>query len=139
MLNMAEKHSLILKRPPRKLEYINKLLQYDQPATLFEKAKNWLVKDQTTRPHSISEWCQVLGSTKNNENTRDFLEELIQKDALVHEDTIGKKPNRKKVYRLDKQRLEQVLYKDPFWNWIRNLSIRIINSQENNRKIVKDF
>ena len=136
---MAENNSLILKQPPKKLEYINKLLEYDPPATLYEKAKTWITKKEETRPHSISEWCQILGSTSNNNNTRDFLEELVEKDALVSEGRVGKKPNEKEVYRIDKKRLEQVVYNDPFWNWIRSLSIRLINNQESNRKIVKDF
>lgn len=139
MLNMAETSHLILKEQPKRLEYINKLFQYDPPATLYEKAKTWITRDKTTRPHSISEWCQILGSTRNNQNTREFLEKLVEEEALVYEDTVGETPNTNDRYILDKARLEEVMYNSAFWKWTRPISERMYNNQEPNKKIVKDF
>lgn len=139
LLNMAEHQSLILNQPPKKLEYLNKLLQYDPPTTLYEKAKTWITKQEETRPHSISKWCEIVGSTSNNDNTRGFFEKLVEEEALVYEDTIGEPPNENEIYSLDKARLEEVMYNDPFWEWIKLVSFRVINNQEPNRKIVKDY
>lgn len=136
---MGETDKLILNKPPKNLEYLEKLLHYDSQATLLEKAKKWITQKDQTRPHSKSEWCEILGSTKNNSAVRTFLEKLIEKKALVYEDTKGKPPNQYDRYVLDKNRLEQVFYNDPFWNWIRDISIRMINNQESNRKVIKDF
>lgn len=139
MLNMGDKNNLILNEPPKKLEYIQKLLHYDAHDNIIEKAKKWITRTDQTRPHSKSEWCEILGSTKNNTSVRNFLKILIEEEALVYEDTKGEPPNQYDTYKLDKNRLEEVIYEDPFWNWIRDISIRMINNQESNRKIVTDF
>lgn len=136
---MGESKHLILKEPPKKLEYIKKLLNYDPNQTFLEKTKKWITRKDQTRPHSKSEWCEILGSTKNNTSVRNFLDILIEKNVLVYEDTKGQPPNEYDRYKLDKKRLENVFSKDPFWNWIRDISIRTINNQEPNKKVVNDF
>jgi hypothetical protein len=136
---MAENSSIIVQEPPKNLEYMNKLFKYDQQKTLLQKAKTFITKTDRTRPHSISEWCQILGSTKNNSSTRTFLEELVEKDALVEKGSKGNPPNECKLYILDKKRLEKVFYNDPYWSWIKDISFRVINGPEENKKIVTDF
>jgi len=136
---MAETNNLILKEPPKNLEYTKKLLNYDPKTTLLEKTKKWITRKDQTRPHSKSEWCEILGSTKNNTSVRNFLDILIEENVLVYEDTRGQPPNEYDRYKLDKKRLEQVFSQGPFWNWIRDLSIRIINNQEDDKKVVSDF
>lgn len=127
---MGENTCLIIDKKPRNLEYIEKLFNYDRKQTLIEKTKKWITRTDQTRPHSISEWCQILGSTETNPNTRNFLEKLVEQEALVLE---NEDSNGTKLYRLDKKKLENALYEDPFWNWIRDLSFRLIDNQEPNR------
>lgn len=136
---MGKTNNLVLNEPPKNLEYIEKLLHYDSHSTFLEKAKKWFTQTNETRPHSKSQWCKILGSTENNTATRSFLEKLIEKEALVHEETRGKPPNTYDVYRLDKTRLEEIIFEDPFWNWIRDISIRMINNQEPYKKVVTDI
>jgi hypothetical protein len=136
---MGESSNLILNKPPKNLEYIQKLLNYDPHTTFLEKAKKWVTQKNQTRPHTISEWCEILGSTKNNTSARSFLENLIKEDALIQEGNKGNPPNQSKTYRLDKKKLEQALYNDPFWNWIRDISIQIINNQEPYKKVKTDI
>jgi len=136
---MGESNNLVLNQPPKNLEYIEKLLNYDPQTTLLEKAKKWVTKKDRTRPHTISEWCEILGSTKNNTSARTFLQKLVEEDALINEGTKGEPPNESKTYRLDKKNLEKAIYNDPFWNWIRDISIKMINRQEPYKKVVTDI
>lgn len=133
---MGENTYLITDKPPKNLEYIQKLLNYDRKQTLLEKAKKYVTRTDQTRPHSISEWCNILGSTKTNPNTRKFLEKLVEQDALVMDE---ENSNGTELYRLDKKNLEEAFYNDPYWNWIREISFRIIDNQEPNRKTVTDI
>lgn len=139
MFNMGESSNIILNKPPKNLEYVQKLLNYDAHTTFLEKAKRWVTQTNRTRPHTISEWCEILGSSKHNSSARDFLEKLVDEEALIQEGTKGKPPNQSETYRLDKKKLEEAIYNDSFWNWIRDLSIQIINNQEPYKKVVTDI
>jgi len=68
-----------------------------------------------------------------------FLQKLVEEDALINEGTKGEPPNESKTYRLDKKNLEKAIYNDPFWNWIRDISIKMINRQEPYKKVVTDI
>lgn len=136
---MGNNTNLVLKKEPKKLRYIKILLSYDQSNTFLQKAKKWITKKDKTRPHTISEWCEILGSTKTNNNARKFLDKLVEEEALKHEDTTGQPPNEEKRYRLDKVRLEEAFYEDPMWNWIRDIAFRTINNQEPRKKVVTDI
>lgn len=133
---MGENQCLILETPPKKLEYVSKLYNYDKKKTFLEKTKKIILGSDYTRPHTISKWCQILGSTKNNQATRDFLELLVDKQALVKDGVKGSPPNQAELYRLDRNKLTETVYNDVFWDWIRDISIEVINNQEPNKKVV---
>ena len=136
MLNMAENTSLIIEDKPKNLQYIERLFNYDQKQTILEKTKKWITRTNRTRPHSISEWCKILGSTETNQHTRGFLENLVDEKALVLE---KKDKNGVKLYRLDKKRLEKVAYNSDFWSYIRDFSFRMINKQEPRRTVTTEI
>lgn len=133
---MGGDQSLIGIKKPKNLEHIQTLFNYDQKTTLLEKAKKWVTRRNHTRPHSISEWCQILGSTKTNPDTRSFLEQLVEEDALFleDEDQYGTK-----LYKLDKAKLEEAVFNDCYWDWNRSLSIRLINNQEPSKTVTTDI
>ena len=131
---MAEKHTIFFETPPKKIEYINKLLNYDQKNTLLEKAKKYFTKKDETRPHTKGKWCKILGKRKTNPDTRKFLEKLIQENAL-------KKTNNSDPikYSLDRNRLIEVYYNSVLYNHLRDINIETINKKEPNKKVVTDI
>lgn len=133
---MVENTCLITDKPPKNLEYVQKLLEYDKETTLYEKFKKKITRSNNTRPHTKSQWCQILGSSKTNPQTRSFLEKLIQNKALVKEE---EQKDGTELYKLDKDRLEELAFQDPYYNMHRDFFFRIINNQEPNKKIVNDF
>jgi len=135
---MADNGSLILEDEPKKLVYLKKLLTYDQPSNFYERAKTFFTADKT-RPHSISEWAEIVGSKRNNGNTRSFLESLADKDALQLEGERQSGNKTYKVYSVNKDRLLKVFSKSTYYHWNRDLMIKTINKAESNRKVIKDF
>lgn len=133
---MVENPELIAKKKPKKLEYIEKLLNYDQKETIIGKAKQILPgKKNKTRPHTISEWCEILGKQKTNPDTRKFLEKLVEKKVLTREKT----RNGSKTYSLDKDKLTEIFYRSKYYNWHRDIFFKVINKEEPTKKIVTDI
>ena len=132
---MGENHSLILEKQPKKLNYLNQLIKYDQPDNWLEKAKTYIKKEKT-RAHSISEWAKILGSSKTNPDTRSFLQKLVDQQVLVEEEKDG---NGTVYYSLDKDQLIHAFYESNYYAWNRELFLKAINKAEPNRKIVTDF
>lgn len=135
---MDGEQPLILKTCPKKIVYIQKLLQYDQPDTFIEKAKTYF-RQEKTRPHSIGRWAEIIGSTSNNKNARNFLEKLAEENALEKEGERGNPPNKREVYTLNKQKLIECFKESSYYDWHRDLFIKTINQAEPNKKIVTDF
>lgn len=135
---MGESNYLIQKNTPKKLVYLQKLLNYEKPVTLYEKAKTWLSKD-IAGPHTKRKWMTIVGSTKDNGNCEDFMDYLIQENALVEQGKIGEPPNKTETYSLDKNRLLEVFYESDYYTWHRDIFIETINHAEPDRKIVTDF
>lgn len=136
---MGGNQSLFFENPPKKLEYINILLNYDKETTFLEKAKSYFSSKDLTRPHTKSKWCNILGKTDTNPDTREFLDTLIQKNALKQDGEKGEPPNQVPTYRLDRNQLLNVYYNSTLYNSLRDLNFETINKQEPNKKIITDF
>lgn len=125
--------------PPKGLEYTKKLLEYDKPATFFDKAQKIITRKEQTEDNTISQWCEILGSTKTNEHTREFLKYLIQENALKEESVKGQPPNQTETYSLDKKRLLECYSQTADYKIRRDLCLQVINKVEKGIKTIKDF
>lgn len=132
---MGGNNQVFFEKTPKKLEYVNTLLNYDKETTLLEKAKKYFTKKDLTRPHSKSEWCRILGKRETNPDTRQFLDKLIEENALKQEEDGGEND----CYRLDRNKLLQVYYDSSLYNKLRDLNFETINKKEPKKKIVTDL
>lgn len=128
-------NNLILEEPPKNLQYIRLLLNYSSEDTFWGKAAAFITRNSKTQAHSIAQWCQILGSQNTNPQTRQFLEKLVEKNALIKEP--GTKDPEK--YRLDKENLTSAVYEDPYYLWHKDLFFRVINTHERFKKVKTDF
>lgn len=138
LLNMGAEAGFILSSKPDRLEYVEKLLKYEESHGWLDKIQKVVKRKRTTRSHSISEWCKILGKSKTNPQVRDFLQKLIEKNILI-ENGERKTGAEHKVYKLDKDRLENLLYNSSYYAWHRDIFFRVVNNQEPNKKIVTDI
>jgi len=135
--NMGEttdQFHLILDKPPKKLEYILKLKDYEE-TNLYLQAKNFLTSNRKTQAYTVSKWCEILDSTKTNPTARSFLETLIEEDVLVEN---GTNPNGDEQYSLDKKELLGCYQKSFFYQLTRDLNIETINQEERFKSVVTD-
>lgn len=119
---------------PKGLEYVEKLLNYDQPQTWPEKIKARFTSEKT-KANTYSKWCRILGSTRTNQHTRKFLDYLIEHEALQLVQDNGDQ----KKYSLNKEQLLDAIRESYWWEQHRDLAFQIIQNSEPNRKLVRDF
>lgn len=130
----SDQFHLIIDEPPKKLDYLLKLKNY-QEHNLYQQAKNFLTANKKTQAYTVSKWCEKLDSTKTNPTTRSFLDQLIEEDVLVKEGTNGDNAD---VYSLDKKALLSVYHKSFFYQLTRDLNIDTINQEERFKTVITD-
>lgn len=116
------------------LEYTQKLLTYDQPATFTEKVVSKF-SSKKSGPYNKTKWCKILGSSDKNPQTREYLNYLEEKNALIEEHSEGKT----KYYSLNKKNLLKAAQESSWWSQRRDLIFQIINKGEPRRKVVTDI
>jgi len=131
----SENFHLIIEDPPKKLEYLLILKNYDEE-NLYQQTKNFLTGNRKTQAYTISKWCEVLDSTKTNPTARGFLETLIEEDVLIQE---GVNKDDAEVYRLDKKALLSCYRKSFFYQLTRELNIETINQEERFKTVKTDI
>lgn len=135
MGDKGDQFHLIFEKPPKKLEYLLKLKNYEEN-NLFQQAKNFLTANRKTQAYTVSKWCEVLDSSKTNPTTRGFLDTLIEEDALVYE---GENKDDAEVYSLDKKALISCYHKSFCYQLMKDLNIETINQEERFKSVVTDI
>jgi len=123
---------------PKGVQYTKTLLNYDPERTIPGRIKQRIVGSKT-KEHAKKEWYRILGSHDKNQNTRDYIDHLIENNALQLEKKEGKPPNETEYYSLNKQRLRE-LYRESWWFKAQeDLIFETIDKAVSGKRIANDY
>lgn len=113
---------------PKEVQYINKLLLEFEDKGKIKNAFNRL-KRSRRKGYSRSEIAEQLNH-KNDSHAHEFINKLIENDALKEAGKRKTKSNQITVYKLDKAALRKAFVQTDFYRENRDLFVNVMDKEE---------